>query len=175
MTAKKISSVFFALTIFCCIAAEKSAFRRICDTRLPDAAAIAARSRTLSAPSAALAATDDADPCVDILVAFDTGAAAYAEEAGGVTNFARNAVMKMNEALANNELTALFKFRLVGVALVDDARTDIDEALDLVCDSYGRAKGAWKKVQEARETVGADIVCCLVDTGSAYGIAGICY
>ncbi len=152
---------------------EKYGRGRVCETRYPDRAALAAKAKALAASPKALAEPAGPDPYVDILVAYDNGAASYAEDAGGVTNFAKAAVMKMNEALRNNDLASSFKFRLVGVALVDDTQTGIEEALDLVCDSSGRATGAWKEAQRMREATGADIVCCLVDTGDAYGLTGL--
>lgn len=129
--------------------------------------------------AAALAAGDDASGdvtvdedglvTVDLLVAYDIGAAAYAESRGGLTNFADVAVAKMNTALANNGLAELFRFRLVGVTAVAAKGTDVEDALYAIRDG----EDGWRSVKTARETAGADVVTTLIDTGSAYGTTGI--
>ena len=109
------------------------------------------------------------DQLVDVLVAFDLGAKAYAENNGGTTNFAETAVQNMNLSLANSNLSGTFRFRLVGVAFVDDRKTFVHGALD----AYG--KGAWEHVRTARAETGADVVTLLIDTGLDSGTTGVGY
>ena len=110
------------------------------------------------------------DTCVDILIAYDRNAAAYAmANGGGITNFAQVAVAKMNTALANTGLDAYFRFRLVGVTTVSVSAGDVHSALYAIRDR----EAGWADIPAYRDRVGADIVTTLVDTGSAYGTAGV--
>ena len=122
--------------------------------------------------SAAAAGTaDQASTVVDMLVAYDRPAAAWAKaNGGGVTNLAQQCVARMNGVLANNGLNASFRFRLVGVLAVDaDGDGDLGDTLDKVTNKTG----AWASVAEMRDAVGADVVSTLIDTGSAYGTTGL--
>ena len=124
----------------------------------------------VSAAPATLMGTTPADTCVDILVAFDVNAAAWAKaNGGGVTNFAQTAVQKMNTALANTGLDSRFRFRLVGVATLAVSASTVHDALEAIKDN----RTGWNAVKTARDAVGADIVTTLVDTGSAYGTTGV--
>ena len=105
---------------------------------------------------------------VDILVAFDRNAAAYANRNGGVADFALTAVAKMNTVLANNALDEHFRFRLVGTMEVAAEATDVHAALEAIRDS----EAGWAAIKEKRDEVGGDIVTTLIDTGSAYGTTG---
>lgn len=49
--------------------------------------------------------------------------------AGGMTNFAERAVQRANKALLNSGLTGTFKFRLVDVMGVADAKKNLSAAL----------------------------------------------
>ena len=119
--------------------------------------------------SAAL--TDQASTVVDMLVAYDRPAAAWAKaNGGGVTNLAQQCVARMNGALANNGLDATFRFRLVGVLAVD---ADGDGNLNDTLDKVTQKTGAWAAVSAMRDAVGADVVSTMVDTGSAYGTTGL--
>ncbi len=113
---------------------------------------------------------DQSDTCVDILVAYDKNAAAYANSnGGGLTNFAQVAVQKMNAALANTGLDASFRFRLVGVCAVNVSATDVNDALYAISDG----EDGWNGVNSAREAVGADVITTLIDTGSTSGTTGV--
>ncbi len=114
---------------------------------------------------------DEGEPTlIDILVVYDAGAHAWVNQYGaGMTNFARSAVAKMNNALSNSELDDYFNFRLVGVTNVAVTETDIFDGND---DSLAGING-WEGVPELRTALGADIVTVLIDTGSAYGDAGV--
>lgn len=107
---------------------------------------------------------------VDMLVAFDCHATTYANQnGGGITNFANMAVAKMNTALANDNLGTSFRFRLVGAMSVGVSSDDVHECLA----ALDEARDGWRAIREMRETVGADIVTTLIDTGSAFGTTGL--
>ena len=111
-----------------------------------------------------------AETCVDILVAFDVNAALWAKTSGGgTTNFAQTAVQKMNAALANTGLSSKFRFRLVGVTVLNVSASTVKDGLEAIKDN----RAGWNAVKTARNAVGADIVTTLVDTGSAYGTTGV--
>ena len=117
------------------------------------------------------ASTDQASTVVDMLVAYDRPAAAWAKaNGGGVTNLAQQCVARMNGALANNGLDTAFRFRLVGVMAVD---ADGDGNLNDTLDKVTQKTGAWAAVSAMRDAVGADVVSTMVDTGSAYGTTGL--
>ena len=117
------------------------------------------------------ASTDQASTVIDMLVAYDRPAAAWAKaNGGGVTNLAQQCVARMNGALANNGLDATFRFRLVGVLAVD---ADGDGNLNDTLDKVTQKTGAWAAVSAMRDAVGADVVSTMVDTGSAYGTTGL--
>lgn len=130
-----------------------------------------------SSMSAAALAVANGEKTVDILVNYDTDAAAWAKSnGGGLLGFAETCVQKMNAALANTGLTGYFRFRLVGVYEVGgSARGDIENALYYASGYYaGTFHGVnWAGVCAERERVGADIVCTLCDNGSEYGVVGI--
>ena len=140
-----------------------------CDTVEPPAPSAAPAASFPNAPRTLFSAAEQSDTCVDVLVAYDRNAAAYADKEGGLTNFALVAVQKMNTVLANTGLDEKFRFRLVGVCSLDVAETDVHGAFDaLQSDLEG-----WTKAKEARDAVGADILTMLIDTGSAFGNTGI--
>ena len=117
------------------------------------------------------ASTDQASTVVDMLVAYDRPAAAWAKaNGGGVTNLAQQCVARMNGALSNNGLDAAFRFRLVGVLAVD---ADGDGNLNDTLNKVTQKTGAWAAVSAMRDAVGADVVSTMVDTGSAYGTTGL--
>ena len=84
----------------------------------------------------------------------------------------------MNNTLANSGLDQLFTFRLVGVievasdaSALKDKRGDVDLArvLEYVSgyrkDTSTKRSADWKKIRAKRNSVGADLVSMLVDTG----------
>lgn len=137
------------------------------DVRVPELDAVQDGVPTKSSA----ASTDQASTVVDMLVAYDRPAAAWAKaNGGGVTNLAQQCVARMNGALANNGLDAAFRFRLVGVMAVDaDGDGNLNDTLDKVTEKTG----AWAAVSAMRDAVGADVVSTMVDTGSAYGTTGL--
>ena len=76
--------------------------------------------------------SDQPSTLVDVLVAYDTPAAAWARQnGGGITNFATMAVQKMNTVLANCGFASTFRYRLVGVMTVNaTGGTDFDSVLE---------------------------------------------
>lgn len=119
-------------------------------------------------PVRAVAKADQSDQLVDVLVAYETGAQTWVARNGGMTNFAETAVQRMNAALANTGLDAVFRFRLVGVMAVDATETSVSSALSAV----QGGSGVWAAVHERRDELGADVVSLLIDNGSAYGTTG---
>lgn len=116
---------------------------------------------------------DQASTLVDVLVAYDTPAAAWARQnGGGITNFATMAVQKMNTVLDNCGFASTFRYRLVGVMSVNaTGGTDLDGVLS----ATKNGTGDWAPIKAMRDTVGADIVTTLIDTGSASGTTGLGY
>ena len=114
--------------------------------------------------------SDQPTTLVDVLVAYDTPAAAWARQnGGGITNFATMAVQKMNTVLGNCGFASDFRYRLVGVMTVNaTGGTDLGGVLYAARDGTGD----WAPIKAMRDTVGADIVTTLIDTGSAGGNTG---
>ncbi len=106
---------------------------------------------------------------VDILVAYDRNATAWANSHGGIDKFAQTAVAKMNTVLGNTGLTSYFQFRLVGVTTVDVAATDVMSAMYATRERWA----GWESISRKREEVGADIVSTFVYSGSRDGMTGI--
>lgn len=143
----------------------------VCGCVAPEAAGADMETQAASLkPSVRLKSTpDQVDTCVDVLVAYDKNATAYADGEGGMTNFALVAVQKMNAALANTGLDEKFRFRLVGVCSLDVSAGGVGSALTaLEADQEG-----WKKAKAVRDEVGADIVTTLIDNGTDSGNTGI--
>ena len=142
------------------------------------AAGIKSASRLKAAASAGLSLEKQAAATVDILVVYDTYAAAWAKaHGGGVRAFAEVQVQKMNIVLANTCLDQHFRFRLVDVYEVGgSAGGDIFDALEAAQSGSMELNGVvWDGVHAKRDEVAADIVCVLVDNGSAYGTTGVSY
>ena len=113
---------------------------------------------------------------VDILVAFDKGAKAWAEDGsnwgnGGdsIEEFADYAVNKMNMVLLNSQLDDQFCYRLVGVTEIDDSWTAIDNTL---LNNVRVRAGKLAKLGQLREKYGADTITLLIDrtNGTTSGI-----
>ena len=130
-------------------------------------------SASLMAAPAEPETPDQPTTLVDILVAYDTAAAAWARQnGGGITNFATMAVQKMNTVLGNCGFASDFRYRLVGVMTVNaTGGTDLKGVLSATRDGTGN----WAPVKAMRDEVGADIVTTLIDTGSASGNTGLGY
>ena len=116
---------------------------------------------------------------VDILVAFDKGAKAWAENGsnwGGrgdsIEEFADYAVNKMNMVLEKSRLLDTFSYRLAGVTEVDATYTSIGNQL---LGNLRARVGALSRLTQLREKCGADTITLLIDktqgntTGIGYG------
>ena len=114
---------------------------------------------------------------VDILVAFDKGAKAWAESSNWpdgdtIQEFADYAVNKMNMVLEKSQLLDTFSYRLVGVTEVDDTYRQINQTLLL---NLRARVGALAKLSQLREKYGADTITLLIDkkeggtTGIGFG------
>lgn len=120
------------------------------------------------------AAGDQPEATVDVLVAYDTPAAAWARQnGGGITNFANLAVQKMNTVLANNGMSEEFRFRLVGVMEVAaNGGGDFDGVLA----ATRAGTGDWAAIKAWRDEVGADVVTTMIDSaGSGASQTGLGY
>ncbi|MBR4259023.1 MAG: chitobiase/beta-hexosaminidase C-terminal domain-containing protein [Kiritimatiellae bacterium] len=117
----------------------------------------------------------DQKKIVDILVAFDRGAAekvsAKSAEWGcaSIDDFAEYSVAKMNAVLVNSQLDGLFAYRLAGVVTVDGRWSTINNALLL---ALRAREGAFATISQLREKYGADTVTLLIDrtSGDTSGI-----
>jgi len=110
---------------------------------------------------------------VDILVAYDTSAAAWLEADGRTqADFAAAQVAKANTVLANSRVDDAFEFRLAGVyegRFTHDKASDLGVTLGLAVEGTA---GEWTELRAARDAAGADIVVVLVDTGRTSGELG---
>ena len=134
------------------------------------------KSRTLLGASGDEFPLAEQKSVVDILVAFDQGAKAWAENGsnwgnGGdsIEEFADYAVNKMNTVLANSQLDDQFCYRLAGVVELDGTWTKIDNALLL---SMRAREGKFAQLSQQREKYGADTITLLINrtSGNTSGI-----
>lgn len=162
-------------------------------SRLPIAKGTSARVLTSGTTFAAakarwLARGESETNVVDVLVAYDTTAAAWVREncgEDGIDVFAEESVAKMNLVLRNSGLDD-YRFRLVGTKTVDfNAQTvrifnggesivDYSRLLDNLATGSG---SVWKDLRAEREATSADIVVFLVDNGedAESGMVGLGY
>lgn len=116
------------------------------------------------------------DGFVDILIVYDETAAQYVNKIGdSLEDFANAQVDKMNLVIGNTGLNSLFKFRMRGVlTLQTTLGGDLNQALEFVSENYEvNGVRVTEAIYNKRNEVGADIVCTLIDTGSAYGQTGL--
>ena len=148
-----------------------------CTGGLDDAAGVTG-ARSLKAMR--LASSGDTFPLaeqkkvVDILVAFDCGAKAWAESANWpdgdtIEEFADYAIAKMNYVLEMSQLLDRFCYRLVGVVEVDATFPKIENSVLL---ELSAGSGAFAPVAAMREKCGADTTTLLVNrtSGTTSGI-----
>ncbi len=141
-----------------------------CECPEVDTSLAPAVSANISGAPEALANTTKVN--IDMLIAYDIDAAAWAEENGGITNFATMAIARMNAALANTGLSSAFSFRLVDVMEVGtSAGTSVQAALPNL---FG-GNGAYAAVKARRDAVGADVVSMFIDTLTDTGTTGVGY
>ena len=162
-----------------------------CRTLKPDPAAFAECVAALSSrPSEAMACAVQKETqlnVIDVLIAYDLSAQQWLEEneKGSPEAYAAVRVDELNACLSNSHIDA-FSFRLAGTALVNEDATVYRDSANIVDLSYilaqklvstaGRvvATGEWRKVTDARASLGADIVCVLVASGTR-GTVGMSY
>ena len=144
------------------------------DTLTPDSAALERAMKRYAIPEASMRAEvvrETQLSVVDILIAFDISAANWvlANYRGSLQDYAVSCVDKMNFCLAESQLISEFRFRLVGtVAIsVDASGLELSDIITGMVNTGGEvvATGEWKKITDAREKVGADIVSVLVSRG----------
>ena len=103
---------------------------------------------------------------VDVLVAFDQGAKAWAESAywpdgDTIEEFADYAINKMNMVLESSQLLDRFSYRLVGIVEIDATYTIINNALLDALRLRNSAELA--PIAVAREKYGADTITLLIN------------
>lgn len=106
---------------------------------------------------------------VDVMIVYDTTAATWAADNGGIDAFSLDAVNRMNQALENSELD--HSFRLVHSMTVEYQTDSLDPDLT----ALQEGTGVFADVHIARDEYGADLVALMVDTGSPYGTVGMGY
>ena len=117
---------------------------------------------------------------VDVLIAYDASAIAWLRAEGrGTPRFhAEDQVRQMNECLEKSSMLDAFHFRLADVIELnaDLSGRDLGDVLDRFVDGYGvpTTNRELRKVSEAREAVGADLVSILVANGKE-GTVGVGY
>ena len=102
------------------------------------------------------------DTEVDLMMVFDTEAAAWAQgNAGGVIAFANSAVSRMNTALSDSGIACVI--RLVGTYLPNyTSDADFNESLTALQQGSGNLSG----VEARRTACGADVVSMMIDVSS---------
>ncbi|MCL1857262.1 MAG: M12 family metallo-peptidase, partial [Kiritimatiellaeota bacterium] len=141
-----------------------------CETCVGDGGIVRGEAETGWAMAEEVSVLATGDTEVDVLIVFDTSAATWANAREGTTAFATAAVGRMNTALANSGIACTM--RLAGVYCPPSYTFpggDLNSTLDFLY------KGNVSGVAAQRTACGADVVCMMVDTGSAYGTTGIGY
>lgn len=123
-----------------------------------------------------IAAVETRLDVVDVLIAYDLSAQNWlqANGRGTVEQHAQACVNKMNFCLASSEISE-FSFRLAGVVAVncDVSGMDFNTLISTeLVSPAGKvvARGEMKRICDARETLGADIVSVLVSAGTTGNI-----
>ena len=111
---------------------------------------------------------------IDFMLVYDTEAAAWVNQNGGMEAFSEDAVNRMNLAAENTGLN--LDFRHVHSMAVDytSKYAQTGRLADDLEALQGR-EGNLAAAHSARDLYGADLVAMLVDTGSATGVGGIGY
>lgn len=107
---------------------------------------------------------------VDLMLVYESSAADWVQDNGGLEVFASEAVQKLNQVVSNTEID--LEFNLVRV-MEADYQYSGDMADDLRNVQSG--EGSLQEVHEQRDEYGADLVNMLVDTGSSYNWTGVAY
>ena len=115
-----------------------------------------------------MAAAGDVE--IDVMVIFDTSAATWAQNNGGVTNFSILAVERMNSALANSGIACTMRLACTYCPNYTYGG-DFNTALN----SLWAGQGGLSGVATQRNAYGVDVITMMVDTGSPYGTTGLGY
>ncbi len=141
------------------------------------------KSRTLLGASGNEFPLAEQKSVVDILVAFDQGAKAWAlrdeSEWDSLEDCADAAIQRMNDVLVNTKVDDKFLFRLVGTTEVDGEYNNITDAM---LTDLRKGAAPFEKIPALRDYYGADTVTLLVNvdenqnsytTGIANGLYGV--
>lgn len=111
---------------------------------------------------------------VDILVAYDTTAAAWLADNGRTAEaFAAEQVERMNVILANSGLVNDFDVCLVGTYSGMATYDGADSFVNTLADLTESKNSAWKAYRDAREAAGADLMMLFVNAGHSSGEIGL--
>lgn len=162
-----------ATSLFAALAA--SAMGVNCQVMAPNPEALAARIAAAEAQPPMMKAAVKAETrlnVIDILVAFDKSASDWlaANGKGTPAEYANGCIVKMNYCLKHSRLDDMFQFRLAGTVEVgvDASQMPLGDVVLNLVNEYGTvvAKDEWKKITDAREFTGADIVSVLTASGA---------
>ena len=113
-----------------------------------------------------------ATPIIDILVVYDTSAAAWVQSNGGSSAFAADVINRMNQVVQNSGIVLQFRLvKTMDVAYTTTAGPFTPPADDLAALRDGT--GPFVAVHAARDQAGADLVAMLIDTGYSWGYTGV--
>jgi hypothetical protein len=104
---------------------------------------------------------------IDIMIVYDTTAAGWVDQNGGMETFSLDAVNRINQAIQNSGLN--FQFRCVRSLSIPYTHQGFYDDIDLL----EAGTEAFAEVHQERDASGADLVTLMVDTGSAYGTTGL--
>lgn len=170
---KKFTTVVSLLIALGTVAADMDC---VCRPLHPNPDALAARIASLTTPrpsrlKAAWQMETQLD-VIDILIAFDASSVKWlaANGKGTPVEYGTQCIEKLNYCLKQSYLLDKFHFRLAGTVEVaeDVSKMSLFNVVLKMIDEYGLvvATGEWKKVTDAREALGADIVSVLTASGS---------
>ncbi len=111
---------------------------------------------------------------IDVLIVYDTTAANWVANNGGMTAFAQDAISRMNQAMQNSDVDITFRLSQV-MSIPYTTQSGPNQTFNRDLEDLQKGQGVFSQVAAARNTYGADLVAMLVDTGSAYGYTGLGY
>ncbi|QEQ98116.1 M12 family metallo-peptidase [Neptunomonas concharum] len=108
---------------------------------------------------------------IDIMVVYDTTAASWVANNGGMETFSLDAVNRLNQTMVNSGIDlSLNLVHYMSVPYTTASTPNGSFSTDI--DALESGQGAFSAVSSARDTYGADLVAMFIDHGQAYGIVG---
>lgn len=122
---------------------------------------------SISLSSRVMAATT----IIDILLVYDTSAAAWVRDNSGMAAFSADVVNRMNQAVENSGIDLRFRMvKAMEVVYTTTAGPFTPPSDDL--EALREGSGAFAAVHAARDQHAADLVAMLIDTGYSFGATG---